>query len=56
MKVTMKRNLYYRLAQMRRCANTPKGEKRIVATLTTMTIVLAADVVLLVAGVFIEKI
>ena len=50
----MKRQVYYRLARARRFvrswANTPKGEKIIVRTLTAMTIVGIIDAALLVIG------
>lgn len=54
----MKRQVYYRLAKARRWlrnwANTPRGEKIIVRTLTAMTIVLIADVALLAIGCIME--
>lgn len=46
----MKRRIYYALAVARRYANTPEGEKRIVLTLTIMSVVLAADVAGLIIG------
>lgn len=46
----MKRQIYYRLARMRRWANTPRGEKIIVRTLTTMTIFGIIDAALFVVG------
>ena len=47
----MKRQLYYRLAQMRRWANTERGERAIVRTLTAMSVIAVVDVTLLVIGV-----
>lgn len=46
----MKRCFYHILAVARRYANTPKGEKIIVLTLTIMSVVLAADVIGLIIG------
>ena len=46
----MKRQVYYRLAQARRWANTPKGERIIVGTLSAMTVVLVFDVAMLICG------
>lgn len=55
----MKRQVYYRLAKARRWlrnwANTPRGEKIIVRTLTTITIVGIIDAALLVIGCMMEK-
>ena len=47
----MKRQLYYRLAKMRRWANTERGERAIVRTLTAMSVIAAADITLLVIGI-----
>lgn len=51
---TMKRVIYYRLAQMRRWANTERGERAIVRCLTAMCVVMAADTALLVIGIIME--
>lgn len=47
----MKRQIYYRLAQMRRWANTNQGERAIIRFWSAVTVVLAADVTLLAIGV-----
>jgi hypothetical protein len=46
----MKRQLYYRLAQMRRWANTERGERAIVRTLTAVSVIAGIDIALLVIG------
>lgn len=46
----MKRKVYYRLAKMRRWANTTEGERIIVGVLTAMTIVLIFDAALFAIG------
>ena len=46
----MKRRFLYALAVCRRYAQTEVGEKRLVAALTTMSVVFVLDVVLLFIG------
>jgi len=46
----MKRKVYYRLAQARRWANTPRGERIIVRTLTALTFMGIVDAALLTIG------
>ena len=47
----MKRNIYYRLAKMRRWANTERGERAIVRYWTAVSVIAAADITLLVIGI-----
>ena len=46
----MKRQLYYRLAQMRRWANTERGERAVVRFFSVVSVIAAADITLLVIG------
>ena len=46
----MKRQVYYRLAQMRRWARTSPGERTVMRFWTAVAIVLAADMTLLAVG------
>lgn len=46
----MKRRFLYALAKMRRYANTPKGERVVVRTLTVLSGVCVLDVVVFLIG------
>lgn len=46
----MKRQILYRLAQMRHWANTPKGERAVVRTMTALTFAGIIDAALLAIG------
>ena len=46
----MKRQLYYRLAKMRRWANTERGERVIVRFWTAVSVIAGIDIALLVIG------
>lgn len=48
--LNMKRQLYYRLAQMRRWANTDRGEHAIVCFFSVLSVIAVVDITLLVIG------